>query len=103
MTASASPAYAGAGPSKHTGLRIAVFLVGLATIVVGGVLLFNPVEAAHTLALLLGFAFIRGGLLEIGIGWESRSRAASVVLGGILISGGFLAIVWPGVTLWTIA
>jgi uncharacterized membrane protein HdeD (DUF308 family) len=103
MTASASPAYAGASPSKHTGMRIAVSLIGLATIVVGVVLLFNPVAAAHTLALLLGLAFILGGLLEMGIGWESRSRWSSVVLGGILIVGGVLAMVWPGVTLWTIA
>jgi uncharacterized membrane protein HdeD (DUF308 family) len=103
MTASVSPAYTGAGPTKHTGMRVAVFVVGLATIVVGIVLLFNPVAAAHTLALLLGLAFILGGLLEIGIGWESGSRAGSVVLGAILIIGGLLAMVWPGVTLWTVA
>jgi uncharacterized membrane protein HdeD (DUF308 family) len=103
MTASVSPAYAGAGPSKHTGMRIAVSLIGLATIVVGVVLLFNPVAAAHTLALLIGLAFVLGGLLEIGLGWEARSRGSSVVLGGILIVAGFLAMFWPGVTLWTIA
>jgi uncharacterized membrane protein HdeD (DUF308 family) len=93
----------GASPSKHTGMRVAVSVIGLATIVVGIVLLFNPVAAAHTLALLLGLAFVLGGLLEIGIGWESGSRMGSVVLGGILIVGGLLAMVWPGVTLWTIA
>jgi uncharacterized membrane protein HdeD (DUF308 family) len=103
MTASVSPAYTGASPSKHTGLRIAVAVVGLATVVVGVVLLFNPVKAAHTLALLLGLAFVLGGLLEIALGWESRSRWGSVVLGGILVVGGFLAMVWPGVTLWALA
>jgi uncharacterized membrane protein HdeD (DUF308 family) len=103
MTASVSSAYTGASPSKHTGMRIAVSLIGLATVVVGVVLLFNPVEAAHTLALLLGLAFILGGLLEIAIGWESRSRWGSVVLGGILVVGGVIAMVWPGITLWTIA
>jgi uncharacterized membrane protein HdeD (DUF308 family) len=45
MTASVSPAYAGAGPAKHTGVRIAAAVVGLATVVVGVVLLFNPVAA----------------------------------------------------------
>jgi len=103
MTASVSPAFAGASPSKHTGMRIAVSLIGLATIVVGVVLLFNPVAAAHTLALLIGLAFVLGGLLEMGLGWESRSRGGSVVLGGILIVAGLLAMFWPGVTLWTIA
>jgi uncharacterized membrane protein HdeD (DUF308 family) len=103
MTASVSPTYAGASPSKHTGIRIAAAVVGLATVVVGVVLLFNPVAAAHTLALLLGLAFVLGGLLEITIGWESRSRGASAALGAVLIVGGLLAMFWPGVTLWTVA
>ena len=68
MTASVSSAYAGAGSSKHTGLRVAVGLLGAATVVVGVVLLFNPVAAAHTLALLIGLAFVLGGLLEIAAG-----------------------------------
>ena len=103
MTASVSSAYTGATPSKHTGMRIATGLVGLATVIVGVVLLFNPVGAARTLALLLGLAFVLGGLLEIAVGWDSRSRWASVVLGGILVVGGILAMAWPGVTLWVLA
>jgi len=103
MTASVSPAYTGASPSNHTGMRIAVSVLGLATLVVGVVLLFNPGKAAHTLALLIGIAFVLGGLLEIALGWDSRSRWGSVVLGGILVVGGLLAMVWPGVTLWAIA
>src|SRR3954465_2946550 len=70
MTASVSSAYAGASPSHHTGLRIAVGVLGAATVVVGVVLLFNPVAAAHTLALLIGLSFVLGGLLEIAAGWE---------------------------------
>jgi uncharacterized membrane protein HdeD (DUF308 family) len=103
MTASVSDAPTGTGPRKHTGLRIAVALLGLATFVLGVVLLANPVEAAHTLALLMGLALVLGGLLELAVGWDSRSRWGSVALGGILIVGGILAMVWPGVTLWTIA
>jgi uncharacterized membrane protein HdeD (DUF308 family) len=103
MTASVSSPHTGAGASKHTGMRIAAALVGVATVVVGVVLLFNPVEAARTLALLIGLAFVLGGLLEVAVGWESGSRWGSVVLGGILVVGGLLALAWPGVTLWTIA
>jgi uncharacterized membrane protein HdeD (DUF308 family) len=103
MAASVSSTDTGTSPSKHTGMRIAGILIGLATVIVGVVLLFNPVEAARTLALLLGLAFVLGGLLEIAIGWESRSRWGSVVLGGILVVGGIIAMVWPGVTLWVLA
>ena len=104
MTANVSSSYAGAGPTRHTGTRVAVGLLGLATLVIGVVLLFNPVAAARTLALLLGLAFVVGGLLEIAVGWDAEKRRwASFALGAVLVIGGVLAVVWPGVTLLTLA
>ncbi|MGY1746950.1 HdeD family acid-resistance protein [Blastococcus sp. SYSU D00695] len=103
MTASVSDPYAGASPSKHTGARLAVAALGLATVVLGVVLLFNPVKAANTLALLIGLALVLGGLLEIAHGWDSRSRAGSVLLGGILVVGGIVAVAWPDSTLRVLA
>jgi uncharacterized membrane protein HdeD (DUF308 family) len=104
MTANVSSSYAGASPARHTGTRVAVGLLGLATLVIGVVLLFNPVAAARTLALLLGLAFVVGGLLEIAVGWDAEKRRwASFALGAVLVIGGVLAVVWPGVTLLTLA
>lgn len=103
MTANVSSAYPGVTPSRHTGLRLAVGALGAAAVVVGIVLLFDPVAAARTLALLLGLSFVIGGLLEIAVGWESRRRATSVLLGAVLVVGGLLAVVWPGITLWALA
>jgi uncharacterized membrane protein HdeD (DUF308 family) len=104
MSANVSSTYAGATPDKHTGLRVAAGLLGLAAVVVGVVLLFHPVAAAHALALLLGLAFVIGGLLEIAVGWDVENRrVASLVLGAVLVIGGVLAAVWPGVTLFTLA
>jgi uncharacterized membrane protein HdeD (DUF308 family) len=103
MAAHVSSSYAGATPGKHTGLRVAVGVLGLAAVVVGVVLLFNPVAAARTLALLIGLALVLGGLLEIAAGWDSDRRWSSAVLGGVLVLGGLLAAAWPGVTLFTIA
>ena len=74
-------------------MRVVVGVLGAATLVVGVVLLFNPVAAAHTLALLIGLAFVVGGLLEIAAGWDSGRRWASFVLGAILVIGGILAAV----------
>ena len=104
MTANVSSPYAEANPARHTGTRVAVGLLGLAALVIGVVLLFNPVAAARTLALLLGLAFVIGGLLEIAVGWDAeRRRWAPLVLGAILVIGGVLAAFWPGVTLVTLA
>jgi uncharacterized membrane protein HdeD (DUF308 family) len=103
MTANVSSPSAGVTPSRHTGIRIVVGLLGAAALVVGVVLLFNPVAAARTLALLVGLAFVIGGLLELAVGWESEHRGAGMFLGAILVVGGVLAAVWPGVTLFTVA
>jgi len=103
MTANVSSPYAGAAPSKHTGMRVAVGLLGLAALVIGIVLLFNPVAAARTLALLIGLALVIGGLLELAVGWDSERRWPGMLLGAILVLGGVLAAVWPGPTLFTVA
>jgi uncharacterized membrane protein HdeD (DUF308 family) len=85
-------------------MRVVVGLLGLATLIVGVVLLFNPVAAARSLALLLGLAFVIGGMLEIAVGWDAEKRRwGSFALGAILIIGGVLAAIWPGVTLFTLA
>jgi uncharacterized membrane protein HdeD (DUF308 family) len=104
MTSNVSSSYADVTPSRHTGMRVAVGVLGLAALVVGVVLLFNPVAAARSLALLLGLSFIVGGLLEIAVGWDAeKRRGASLALGVVLVIAGVLAAVWPGVTLFTLA
>jgi uncharacterized membrane protein HdeD (DUF308 family) len=103
MTANVSSPSTDVTPSRHTGIRVVVGLLGLAALVVGVVLLFNPVAAAHTLALLVGLSFVIGGLLEMAVGWESAHRGAAILLGAVLVIGGVLAAVWPNVTLFTVA
>jgi uncharacterized membrane protein HdeD (DUF308 family) len=102
MTADVSNSYAGAAPARHTGVRVVAGLLGLAAVVVGVVLLLDPVAAARTLALLLGLSLALGGLLELSTGWNSGHRMAAVVLGGILVVGAILAVVWPGISLATL-
>jgi uncharacterized membrane protein HdeD (DUF308 family) len=103
MAANVSSPNAGATPTRHPGVRVAVGLLGLAAVVVGVVLLFNPVAAAKSLALLLALSFVVGGLLEIAVGWDTKGRWASVLLGGILVVGGILVLAWPDVTLLALA
>jgi uncharacterized membrane protein HdeD (DUF308 family) len=104
MSADVSSPYPDATSSHHTGMRIAVGLLGAAALVIGIVLLFNPVAAARTLALLLGLSLVIGGLLEIAVGSDTgKRRWLAVVLGAILVIGGILVAAWPGITLVALA
>jgi len=104
MTAGVSPSYTGAPPVRLSGpARIGLAAFGIAALVVGGILLFNPYAAVRTLALLLGLALVIGGCLEMAIGWDSGRRVPSLVLGAVLVVGGLLAAFWPAVTVWTLA
>jgi uncharacterized membrane protein HdeD (DUF308 family) len=102
MAANVSSAFAGAPPARHTGVRVAAGLLGLAALVVGIVLLFHPASAAHTLALLIGLGFVLAGLLEMAVGWNSGHRVATLVLGAVLVVAGIVAGSWVGLTLWTL-
>jgi uncharacterized membrane protein HdeD (DUF308 family) len=103
MTANVSSPYAGSTRGNHSAMRAVIGLLGLAALVIGVVLLFNPVAAAHTLALLIGLAFVIGGLLELAVGWGSAHRWRAILLGAVLVIGGVLAAAWPGPTLFTVA
>ena len=103
MAANVSRPHAGASPARHTGTRVLVGVLGLATLVVGIVLLFDPVKAAHALALLIGLGFVVAGLLEAAAGWGSAHRPATLVVGAVLVLGGVLVAAWPEVTLGTLA
>ncbi len=91
-------------PTGHrsTGSRVAVSLAGLAAIVIGIVLLLNPVTAVRSLALLISLALVVGGLLEM-VSSRYRHRWVGPALGVVLILGGFVAVFWPGLALWPLA
>jgi uncharacterized membrane protein HdeD (DUF308 family) len=104
MTADMSSSYSEAPPARPSGLgRTVMAVFGVAAVLVGGVLLFNPFAAARTLALLVGLALVIGGCLEIALGWDSDRRGPAILLGAVLVVGGLLAAFWPGATLWTLA
>jgi uncharacterized membrane protein HdeD (DUF308 family) len=90
------------GEQHTTPARVGLVLLGIAAIVLGVVLLFRPVAAARSLALLVALALLLAGLIEM-TSQHFRHRWVPVVLGALLILGGIVAIVWPGITLWVLA
>jgi uncharacterized membrane protein HdeD (DUF308 family) len=77
-------------------------IVGIASVVLGAILLFDLVVAVRTLALFIAFGLIFSGVEEL-LGFSRYRRAWSVAAGILLIVAGFVAMFWPGITLWALA
>jgi uncharacterized membrane protein HdeD (DUF308 family) len=104
MTTDVSRSPSGAPPAKRSGLaRIGVGVFGAAAVVLGVFLLFNPYDAASTLAWLVGAALLVGGCIDIAQGWGADGRSTSALPGVLLVLGGLVALFWPDATLWTLA
>jgi uncharacterized membrane protein HdeD (DUF308 family) len=104
MSASVSGSYSQAPPAQRSGIaRVGVAVFGIAAVLLGGFLLFNPSDAARTLALLLGLALFIGGCLEISLAWGSDRRGLAMLPGAVLVAGGVLTAFWPGASLLTLA
>ncbi|MGY1710840.1 HdeD family acid-resistance protein [Geodermatophilus sp. SYSU D00758] len=104
MSAPVSDRTGGAPPGRTTRAgRTALVVCGIAAVAVGVVLLFNPTAAARTLALLVGLALVLGGLLEVSAALAGGRSGWGVLLGLVLVVGGVIAAVWPGITLWSLA
>jgi uncharacterized membrane protein HdeD (DUF308 family) len=90
--------YALAGPSTRWW---AFLILGIATVLVGVVLLVSPEVAVNTLALLIALGLIFAGAGELVSagryrgGWEAAA-------GAILLVAGVVTLAWPGITLWTL-
>jgi uncharacterized membrane protein HdeD (DUF308 family) len=90
---------------KHGRQSLSHFLVGLLSIVVGGLFLLRPAVGLAALTLLLAGYFFADGLFRSvtslldryeGWGWDFFSGAVSVVLGVIVFSQ------WPISALWVV-
>ena len=77
-------------------------IVGIVSVVLGMVLLFDLVVAVETLALFIAFGLIFTGVEEL-LGSQRYSRALSVAAGLFLIVAGIVALSWPGITLRALA
>jgi uncharacterized membrane protein HdeD (DUF308 family) len=78
-------------------------LLGVASVVLGAILLFDLVAAVRTLALLVAFGLWFNGLGELLGTGRYGGGAWATAAGILLIVGGVVAVAWPGVTLWALA
>src|SRR4051812_49745378 len=101
MTADVSSSHSGAPAARHSGMaRIGLAVLGVATVLVGALLLVNPFAAVRTLGLLLGLALVIGGCLGIASGWEAGRRGVGGPLRAGVVVGGLVPPLLAGVPPW---
>jgi uncharacterized membrane protein HdeD (DUF308 family) len=81
----------------------ALLLVGVGVTVLGVLLVARPFSAASTLAVLAGVALLLSGLSETMTAARTPHASSTVLFGLLLVAGGVLVLVWPGVTVRVVA
>jgi uncharacterized membrane protein HdeD (DUF308 family) len=95
-------------PAERTGLEWqssrwwAFLLLGIASAVVGLILMLDLFTAVTTLALLVALGLVLTGVNEL-ISAGRYGSTLGLIAGVVLIAGGILAAVWPDITLWALA
>ncbi len=92
----------GRAVGRADGDWIWTLVLGIATTVLGVVLVANPFASAWTLALLVAIGLMANGVLDIVRSWRAH-RTGGIVAGVLLVLGGIVAIAWPDITLWALA
>ena len=80
-----------------------ILAVGVLLVVLGVLLLANLVDAAFTLAVLVGISLLVEGFDELMQAERHEVRWPGYVLGVVWILTGVIAIAWPGITLRSLA
>ncbi|HSP38144.1 MAG TPA: DUF308 domain-containing protein [Frankiaceae bacterium] len=96
-----------AGPGRAVGMTEHAWLLpvvlGAGTVVLGLVVMANPFATARTLAILVAIGLLVHGLLDGLRARRAPRPAAAFAAAGLLVLGGIVALVWPGITLWILA
>jgi uncharacterized membrane protein HdeD (DUF308 family) len=95
------------GPGRAVGTAEHAWLVpvvlGAATVVLGVVVLANPFATARTLAILVAIGLLVHGVLEALRARRTPRPVMSLASAALLVLGGIVALIWPGITLWILA
>jgi uncharacterized membrane protein HdeD (DUF308 family) len=72
-------------------------------VVLGVVVMANPFATARTLAILVAIGLLVHGVLEGLRARRTPRPAISLASAALLVLGGIVALIWPGITLWILA
>jgi uncharacterized membrane protein HdeD (DUF308 family) len=94
----------GFGGGLTGGLRALLIISGILSIILGLIALRGAFQATEILAILIGIAFLFQGFGQLFHAAEEKGGRGWNIFGGIvMLIGGLVVLVWPGVSLATLA
>ena len=94
----------GFGHGLTGGTRALYLITGIISILLGIFALRSAFQAAEILAIFIGIAFLFRGFAALFTGFESTSsRGWNIFFGIVILIGGIVILVWPGLSLLTLA
>lgn len=86
------------------GMRTLLIITGIISIVLGLFMFRSHFQAVEILAIFIGIAFLFRGFGALFVGAEEKSGRGWNIFGGIvMLIGGVVVLVWPGISLVTLA
>ena len=86
------------------GMRALMIITGVLSVILGIIALQGMFQAVEILAIFIGIAFLFRGFATLFLGAEQKEGRGWNIFGGIvMLIGGFVILVWPGISLVTLA
>lgn len=86
------------------GMRAMLFISGGLSLILGLIAMLGDYQAVDILAILIGISFLFAGFEQLfSLGESSEGRGWRIVGGILMLIGGFVVLLWPGISLATLA
>ncbi len=86
------------------GMRAMLFISGGLSLILGLIAMIGSYQAVDILAILVGISFLFAGFEQLfSLGESSTGRGWRIFGGIVMLIGGFVVLLWPGISLATLA
>ncbi len=85
------------------GMRALFIITGILSLVLGIFAIRGEFQELYILSLFIGIGFLFRGFSTLFLGFESKEgRGWNIFFGIVMLIGGFIVLVWPGISLVTL-
>lgn len=85
------------------GMRALFIITGILSLVLGIFAIRGEFQELYILSLFIGIGFLFRGFASLFLGFENKEgRGANIFFGVVMLIGGVVVLVWPGISLVTL-